>query len=165
MHKRVYENSSNRCSQAFQHAINHGHKDQGFGSVRSCLVILAEAAVSSQPGKGPFHDPAFGAARPSLVPAGLYGLSPAPSGCVPPPRCPMFRRIRCRLTADSGSGNKPAIRCRTSLASSRSRISAGCTNTASSQPCVSTTMCRLPPSPLLPAPYPLGPPCSVVFTL
>ncbi len=64
--KRVYENSSNRCGQAFPPAIDHGHINPGFGGVRPGLVVFAEAAVASQPGESPLHDPALGQHREAL---------------------------------------------------------------------------------------------------
>ena len=40
--------------------MSHGQIDHGFAALGERFVILAQAAVSSEPGEGSFDDPSFG---------------------------------------------------------------------------------------------------------
>src|SRR5947208_14424953 len=59
--------------EASEHHANGGNAHAGFTASDGLLVILAQAAVESQPGEGPFDDPALlqqheslGTRRPAL---------------------------------------------------------------------------------------------------
>ena len=129
----------------FPPAIDHGHIDPGFRSVRPGLVVFAEAAVPSQPGESPLHDPALGQHGEAL---GLWVFThdvQRPGGVFRPPRFAGLRRTHCQPTAGAGREiNRPSAAGPVWLPPSPG-YAAGCTTTARSQPCVSTTMCRLRP--------------------
>jgi hypothetical protein len=48
--------------------VNHGELNPGLAGLRKRLVILAQAAVLHQPGKGALDDPASGQNREAFLP-------------------------------------------------------------------------------------------------
>src|SRR5262245_31545805 len=55
--QRVYEKPRSSYIEAPGHEMSHSHIDPGLARLLAALVILAQAAVTAQPGECPLHDP------------------------------------------------------------------------------------------------------------
>ena len=124
--------------------MNHSYVDPGLRCIGQSFVVLAQPTAPAEPRECSFNHPS---SRQHLkvvaVPGALDNLErPACQGPDPLDQLSIGPDMR---------GNRPINLSMTSFAPSLSWILAGCTTTASSNPMVSTMMCRFRPLTFLPA--------------
>ena len=136
--------------QSAEHELDHGDVDPCLRGCAQGLVVFAQPTAPAQPGKGALHHPSAGQHLKLMAMGGPFHNFQCPAGPGPDPLDQLAGLAGIgpdQLQARTAARNL----CMTSLAPSRSCMSAGWTTTVKSMPRVSTRMWRLRPVTCWPA--------------